>query len=42
MTANELNRTAETPTASTVHEPLGKPGGPGLWHRKSWQLPPYI
>lgn len=35
-------RTAETPIASTVHEPLGKPGGPGLFHHKGLQLPAYI
>ena len=35
-------RTAHTAEASTVHEPIGKPGGPGLWHHKGLQLPPYI
>ena len=34
--------TAKTAEASTVHEPLGKPTGPGLWHHKGMQLPPYI
>jgi phage head maturation protease len=34
--------TAQTGTASTVHEPIGKPSGPGLWHRKGVQLPPYV
>src|SRR5262249_22577746 len=34
--------TSHTATASTVHEPLGKPGGPGLWHHKGMQLPAYI
>jgi phage head maturation protease len=34
--------TSHTGTASTVHEPFGKPGGPGLWHHKGLQLPPYI
>lgn len=34
--------TARTPIASTVPEPLGKPGGPGLFHHKGLQLPPYI
>src|SRR2546429_3873329 len=34
-------RTAETPAASTVHHPLGRPGGPGLWHTGK-QLPAYI
>ena len=37
-----LERTAETPIASTVHEPFGKPGGPGLFHHKGLQLPAYI
>ena len=37
-----VGRTAETATASTVHEPLGKPGGPGLFKHKGWQLPAYI
>jgi hypothetical protein len=27
--------------ASTPH-PFGKPGGPGLWHQKGMELPPYI
>jgi hypothetical protein len=35
-------RAAHTAEASTVHEPIGKPGGPGLWHHKGLQLPPYI
>src|SRR5215813_6001669 len=35
-------RTAGTPVASTVHEPLGKPGGPGLFHVKGLQLPAYV
>lgn len=34
--------TAKTGEASTVHEPLGRPGGPGLWHNKARQLPAYI
>ena len=38
----ELARTPRTAEASTVHEPLGKPGGPGLWHHKGLQLPAYI
>ncbi len=25
-----------------THEPLGKPGGPGLWHDKRRQLPAYL
>lgn len=35
-------RTAETPVASTVHEPFGSPSGPGLFHVKGLQLPAYI
>ena len=34
--------TAQTATASTVPHPLGKPGGPGLFHIKGAGLPPYI
>lgn len=34
--------TAKTGEASTVHEPVGKPSGPGLWHHKNMQLPPYV
>lgn len=37
----DLLRTAQTPTASTVHHPFGRPGGPGLW-RTGKQLPAYI
>jgi HK97 family phage prohead protease len=35
-------RTAETPVASTVHEPFGSPAGPGLFHVKGLELPAYI
>lgn len=34
--------TLQTPTASTVHHPFGKPGGPGLWKHRDLQLPAYI
>jgi HK97 family phage prohead protease len=34
--------TAQTATASTVHHPIGKPGGPGLFHVKGLELPAYI
>lgn len=34
--------TARTPIASTVPEPHGKPGGPGLFHMKGKKAPPYI
>ncbi len=37
-----LELTPRTAEASTVHEPLGKPGGPGLWHHKDLQLPAYV
>lgn len=37
-----IARTAETPVASTVHEPVGNPAGPGLWHHQGMQLPAYI
>jgi 2'-5' RNA ligase len=41
-----LNRllalTPQTPEASTVPKPIGRPGGPGLWRHKELQLPPYI
>ena len=37
-----VTRTAETPVASTVHEPLGNPAGPGLFHVKGLQLPAYV
>jgi hypothetical protein len=37
-----LELTVETPTASTVPEPFGKPSGPGLWHVKGMMLPAYI
>lgn len=35
-------RTADTPAASTVHEPFGSPSGPGLFHVKGLQLPAYV
>jgi hypothetical protein len=37
-----MDFTAETPTASTVPEPFGKPSGPGLWHVKGMELPAYV
>src|SRR5205085_1205949 len=27
---------------AVVHEPVGNPGGPGLWHHKNMQLPAYV
>jgi phage head maturation protease len=40
--ATLVARTAETPVASTVHEPFGLPAGPGLFHVKGLQLPAYV
>lgn len=37
-----MERTSHTAEASTVHKPLGRPGGPGLFHHKGLQLPAYI
>lgn len=34
--------TPRTPEASTVPEPTVPPGGPGLFHVKGMQLPPYV
>lgn len=34
--------TPETPEASTVPEPTVPPGGPGLFHIKGRELPPYL
>jgi hypothetical protein len=34
--------TPRTPEASTVPEPTVPPGGPGLFHIKGRELPPYI
>jgi hypothetical protein len=31
-----------TDVSALAHEPLGKPGGPGLFHHKGMQLPAYI
>lgn len=33
---------AQTPALSTVHHPLGQPGGPGLFRVKGLMLPAYI
>ena len=38
----EIDLTPETAKASTVHHPLGMPGGPGLFRMKGRQLPAYI
>lgn len=34
--------TPHTPEASTVQQPTVPPGGPGLFHVKGMQLPPYV
>lgn len=34
--------TPHTAEASTVHKPTVPPGGPGLFHMKGHQLPPYV
>jgi hypothetical protein len=34
--------TPRTPEASTVPQPTVPPGGPGLFHHKGLELPPYI
>jgi hypothetical protein len=34
--------TPRTPEASTVPQPTVPPGGPGLWHVKGMELPPYV
>lgn len=33
---------ADSLLKASIHEPVGKPGGPGLWGHKTWQLPAYI
>jgi chemotaxis protein histidine kinase CheA len=37
-----VDLSAQTPALSTVHHPLGRPGGPGLFRVKDLQLPAYI
>lgn len=37
-----LDEAADSMVKATVHEPIGKPGGPGLWKHKGLQLPAYI
>jgi hypothetical protein len=37
-----LELSAQTPALATTPHPFGKPGGPGLWHQKGMELPPYI
>ena len=38
----ELQESEKTAAYSVTPHPLGKPGGPGLWHHKGLMLPPYI
>jgi hypothetical protein len=33
---------ADSLAKASVHEPVGRPGGPGLWRHKGLQLPAYI
>lgn len=40
--AELVELSADTARVSTVHSPLGKPGGPGLFKVKGMQLPAYI
>lgn len=40
--AERVKLTPRTPEASTVPQPTVPPGGPGLFHVKGMQLPPYI
>lgn len=40
--AGKVKLTPRTAEASTVPEPIGKPGGPGFWHVKGMQLPAYV
>jgi hypothetical protein len=42
LTRRVLELSAKTPALATVPHPFGKPGGPGLWHQKGMELPPYI
>jgi hypothetical protein len=37
-----IELSADTGRLATQPHPLGKPGGPGLWHVKGMELPPYI
>lgn len=37
-----LDLSAETAGLAVTPHPFGKPGGPGLWHVKGMELPPYI
>lgn len=37
-----LGEAADSMRKASEHEPVGKPGGPGLWRKKGLQLPAYI
>ena len=37
-----LELSAKTPTLAVTPAPIGKPNGPGLWHVKGMQFPPYF
>jgi hypothetical protein len=32
---------ADSLAKASTPDPIGKPGGPGLWHHKGMELPPY-
>lgn len=40
--APAVELSAKTAGYSATHSPLGRPGGPGLWGHKGWQLPAYV
>jgi hypothetical protein len=37
-----LSESEKTAALAVTPHPLGKPGGPGLWHHKGLMLPPYV
>lgn len=37
-----LELSAKTPTLAVTPAPIGKPNGPGLWHVKGMEFPPYF
>ncbi len=40
--AEPVELSGKTGALATVPHPFGKPGGPGLWHQKGMELPPYV
>lgn len=40
--SNPVDLSAQTGALASTPHPFGKPGGPGLWHQKGMELPPYI